>query len=845
MPAKDIYEAIRTAVPLKEYCENQCGISFKKIGTSFRSNSPFTQSKGAFAISVSMPELWYDFTADTSTGDVIELSALLNHDGNKREALLELIEYLPESEQEQYSQALMKLVNDKKLVQEKIVSCHEDLLSEKRAFVRAYLHSRGVDDEQIDRLKLGYDVNTFRLILPRYDFNGHEVRYYNTRRVPNKDGKENENDLRYQMAAIGDNTFLKNVPIGLQTLTRKSKYLVLTEGDFDFMCFEREGFAALGKFKEEFWPEVIAHAEAFEAVILAYDIDEPGQKYTKDASERLFSKAVPFKVVDMPKDKGYKDVDGFREAGGNVKELIDNAVDGLDFLTLSFIPPEDFDSMTRTQKKAKQKALKEFIFTAKRHGADDSDLLSLCEKLSSYYSVSWLGEVLKDAKKGETEYDTVEHMCEKYMFMYNTRTGFYRYNESRGIWENLDDLQVGSIVRTYLGRTATAKKIRSITEHLKAAVASNEPIEKLNRLQLFGFKNGTLHYTRKNEKEALFRPADATDFLTIRATYAYDKGASCPTWEKALFTIFGGDARRIACLQEFFGYCLLGHCKYQKALILRDKNENGSNGKSTLLSVFRAMLGEENTTSLEPYQFQDEYEIIRLKDAKANISTDANTETTMSMAGSETNLKKAITGDTLIGRRLFKDPIEFKNTAKVIFALNGNLKTKDKSGSMKRRFLLIDCTARFVEDEPQEGEVKADRNMTEKLMKELPGIFNWCVEGAKRLIKNEGKFTLTEEQNELNGVFKKPDKAESVEAFTEEVLPDMYDTDGNGKQVSYGEMFESYLAFCTENTVNEKERAEYQHFHTLFKKTLNEKNIQYIVKQTREERRVYDFLKIA
>lgn len=851
----DVFKAIQEAVSLKDYCEEQCGIFFQKIGKSYRANSPFTGARIAFTINIATPDIWHDFTekddkGNERTGDIVELSALLNHNGDKKAALLELLEYLPESEREKYGHALNKAMNDKKAVQETVAQAHEKLISGKFEYYShfiPYLHSRGVNDEQIHRLKLGINANFGiggGLLIPRFDFDGEDIRYYSTRRMPNKEGHEDDKTPKYIMAEIGDNSFLKNVPLGLQTLGRKSKFLVFTEGDFDYFDFEREGFAVVGKFSSQYWPEILSRAEGFECVMLAYDNDEQGKKYTQEASKYLFGNNISFRVCELPNN--HKDINEFTMAGGSVHSLIEEALDGLDYLALSFIPPKEADNMTRAKKKAIQNDLKAFLFAAKRHGADDSDLLSLCEKLSAYYSVTWLAEVLKQAKKGESEFDSVEHICEKNNLMYNARTGFFRYNEEAGVWQNLDDSAVGAIVREYLGHSATAKKIHSITEHLKSAVASNEPVEKMNKRPLFAFSNGTLHFMRDNTKEDWFKSADATDFVTYRVCYAHDDKATCPTWLKALDTIFGGDKKRIACLQEFFGYCLLNHCKYQRALILRDKDARGSNGKSTILEVFRAVLGEESTTSLEPYQFADKHEIIRLKDAKANICSEAKPET-YDISGSESNLRKAITGnDKLNGRKLHKDSIEFVNTAKIIFAINGSMKFRDNSGAMQRRFLLIDCVARFVDGEPHEGsnEVKADKNMPEKLKKELAGIFNWCLEGALRLVKNKGTFTFTDEQAELLGAFAKSDKAEEfIDAFTDDILPDMYDVDGNGKRVSFGVMYETYTVYCTTNNITDK--LEYQPFHEAFKKALNARGITYEVKQTKKARRNYDFMKIA
>ena len=144
------------------------------------------------------------------------------------------------------------------------------------------MHSRGVDDEQIRRCRLGVDQNFHSggLLIPRLNFNGLEVLYYKTRRMPNSDGQENDSEERYKNAYTGSNSFLRNVPLGLQTLSKKGKFIVLCEGDFDTLNFEREGFAVLGSgggaFSHEAWPKVLSIAENFETVVLAFAHDDAG-----------------------------------------------------------------------------------------------------------------------------------------------------------------------------------------------------------------------------------------------------------------------------------------------------------------------------------------------------------------------------------------------------------------------------------------------------------------------------------------------------------------------------------------------------------------------------------------
>ena len=851
---KKVYQLIRSIVPLKNYCES-CGVYFRRIGKSYRANSPFTNGKDAFSIDVDNLDFWHDYSVveGTNHGDVVDFSAMYNHDGNKNAALLELIEYLPTSERERVAGEINKYIKDRDEVQKKITQGHEALISGRYTLTQhwiPYLNSRGVSDEQINRLKLGLDMNGFRLIIPRFNFDGVEVLDYKMRRMPNEGGKENNDEPKYKSAYKGENTFLRSAPLGLWTLNRNSKYLILCEGDFDTLNFEREGFAVLGSgggaFSGEQWPLILSEAQKFEAVVLAFDNDKPGIEFTKEAGKKLFEKRISFRVIDIPceyKGSKIKDVNDFYVQGGSLAEFTDDAIDGLEFLALQFAPAEGFEKIARSKSKEIQNEFKKFLITAMNNGADKPDIIDLCNRLGNAYPKNWLIEVQKQAEKGECEYDIVEAICAKHELMYNARTGFYEYQDKKGVWIQLDDKAVGAFVRTYLGRSTSAKKIYSVTEHLKAAVISNEPVDALNRLPLFAFKNGTLHMhgegRKRHKEEDLFKSASDKDFVTNRLDYDYDPDALCPQWEQALSVIFAGNEKRIACFQEFCGYCLIPHCRYEKALILRDPDKNGSNGKSTLLEILRAVLGDENTTSLEPRDFADEHSVIFLKDAKVNICSDANPD----VAGGDTNLRKAITGkDKLRGRFLYKDAIEFTNAAKIIFSVNGNLKMKDKTGAMMRRFLLIDFPVRFV-DEPTEGnsnEAKKDFNIKGKLMQERAGIFNWILAGANRLIRQGGHFTLTEEHmNELESVFQVADN--KVQEFIEEVRNDFYDEAGHGKQFTRGEIYAMYIDYC-ENLNDSSKPIDASRFHEKFRQELKNLGIQYKEKQKHGSSRYYDFL---
>lgn len=830
MSEKSIYTAIRETHTLINYCEKN-GIYFHTTNTGYRANSPFTGAGSAFSIRYSDLETWHDFSIPANGdkpnhGDVIELCALLNHDGDKGKAIRELA---PEG----YRAGIDRYLRNRQEIADKVHRAHEAL----REYPRYvdYLHSRGVDDEQIERLKIGVEVisnMSSRLLIPRLNYDGAEILYYKTRIDPDK--KENEQNPKYKGAYLEINPALRNVPLGLNTLSKKSRFLVLCEGDFDMMNFEHEGFAVLGSgggvFPRDTWPKIIAHAENFEEIVLAFDNDDAGKGYTRTIAENLFEHNIPFRAVSLPEN--CKDVNDFYRAGGNLHTLIDDATPGLEYLALQFIPSEGFDNLTRGKKRSLQENLKAFLIKARRAGADNADLVSLCIALSMAMPEKWLDEVLKLALKGQTETEIVEEICKSHTLLFNERTGFYEYDYGAGIWRRKDDTAVGAYIRAFLGATASAKKMYSITQHLKSAVVSDVPVDSFNRLPLFAFRNGTLHY-RGNGKTLwdLLKPASPEDYITSRRPFDYDPNADCPEWKNALYIIFAGDEKRIACFQEFCGYALLPDCGFHKALYLKG---TGRNGKSTLLNVIHALFGDENTTSLEPSNFADHFSLIELKNSFVNICTEAKPDIT----GAETNLKKVIAGEPIRACYKLKDFITFKPRAKIFFACNFDLQTKDKTDSMTERFLLIDCPVHFVNN-PQEdtNEVKLIKDMDKKLMRELSGIFNWCVEGANRLIK-QGQFTITEEQSQIANAFETA--TDSVIDFVAQFEPNFYNVDGNRRKITRNDIYARYLDFCEE--ANYDKPVDVKQFHKVFKKALADKHIQFTEKKTHEGTRYYDFL---
>lgn len=161
----------------------------------------------------------------------------------------------------------------------------------------------------------------------------------------------------------------------------------------------------------------------------------------------------------------------------------------------------------------------------------------------------------------------------------------------------------------------------------------------------------------------------------------------------------------------------------------------GANGKSVFLDVISSVFGAAQISNVEISGLIEPFQRIRLLNSILNISS----ETQSNVKGSESIFKQLVVGDTVSGCYKNRDFVEFRTRAKFISACNEYIKSRDSTTGFFRRICLVAFNARFT-DEPDGGELKADRELTNKLKKELPGIFNWCYQGY-RILRDQRYFT--------------------------------------------------------------------------------------------------------
>lgn len=282
--------------------------------------------------------------------------------------------------------------------------------------------------------------------------------------------------------------------------------------------------------------------------------------------------------------------------------------------------------------------------------------------------------------------------------------------------------------------------------------------------------NGT--YNTAKDRLEQHNPADMFQYVL---NFEYDPSAKCDLFIKTLEEVLPEEDARMV-LQEYIGYLFILGLKLEKFLTLYG---SGSNGKSVILDVISAMLGNDNVTSIpiqslckenSPYLYQ-------IAGALANICNDAG-----SSIEDSSILKRMASLEPLTARRLYNDPIEIRVYAKLIFALNELPQTNDLSKGFWRRQLIIP----FRVEIPKE---RQDKTLAKKIIDtELSGVFNWALEGLRRLIKNQAFSECKSAEEQLKAYQREQD---NVAMFLSDAEP-------KGR-VLFRDFYGNYQLFCSEN----------------------------------------------
>lgn len=244
---------------------------------------------------------------------------------------------------------------------------------------------------------------------------------------------------------------------------------------------------------------------------------------------------------------------------------------------------------------------------------------------------------------------------------------------------------------------------------------------------LLNCNNGTLDLRTQK-----LSPHDPTQLLTKLCPVDYVAGSASADWERFLESVMP-DAEHRQFLRRWFGYCLTGETKEQKFLIFLG---DGANGKSTLLDVVQAVLGDDFAIQGSPDLLVD-----KPRDSHPTNRMDlfgrrlvVCTETEMDQRLAESLLKQLTGSDVIRGRQMRQDNWQFQPTQKLILCTNHMPKLSGGDDALWRRIVVVPFSMRFWDaatDAPGLETLRQDKGLPQRLKSQGAAILAWMVEGSR------------------------------------------------------------------------------------------------------------------
>lgn len=274
-------------------------------------------------------------------------------------------------------------------------------------------------------------------------------------------------------------------------------------------------------------------------------------------------------------------------------------------------------------------------------------------------------------------------------------------------------------------------------------------------------------------------------FTTNLLPYDYDPTATCPRFIQFLDEVFRGSQDKINFIQEAVGYSFHQALPTPGLFFLTG---DGNNGKSIFINTITNLIGKENTGNVSFNRLSDEKYVLELFQKMINISGE-----TPHLKRIETDMIKGITtGDWITGRELYNQPMKFRSFAKHFLAMNKLPIINDSSHGMWRRLWIIEFDRIFTKAEE-------DHELEEKLSRELSGIFNWALEGYRRLKNN--KFFLTESAAMKLSKQEYRNEMDSVRSFARDMI-----SVKTGNHLKLSDVHKMYISYCSEENRKDVEK---------------------------------------
>ena len=268
---------------------------------------------------------------------------------------------------------------------------------------------------------------------------------------------------------------------------------------------------------------------------------------------------------------------------------------------------------------------------------------------------------------------------------------------------------------------------------------------------------------------------------TTALPYDYDAHAKCHEWLAFLNSTLEGDQERIALLQEWMGYNLVRRYDHQKIMMLIGKSRAG---KGLVGKVMEALCGTPAFTGGSLAALTRDPTLAACASRLVYFVGDCEKSVPHSIRSAVSEKLKTISGnDAVTFERKFLPSITARLPVRITVSTNHIPAIFDDSGALANRLLILPFDLSFAGRE--------DITLEDRIIREVPGIALWAVEGLRRLDANK-RFTEPAasklEREEINSMFS------PLRDFVSACLAPC-----DGATLSSSDMFDAYTAWCVSN----------------------------------------------
>ena len=376
----------------------------------------------------------------------------------------------------------------------------------------------------------------------------------------------------------------------------------------------------------------------------------------------------------------------------------------------------------------------------------------------------------KADKAKELAWQVAEHLLEVHDFATLDGTGEVLVYDGGVYGEGGDSYIRGQVQKVVVPVDVSSHLVNEVVGHIQRStyVKRERFYEPSSRLVV---ENGLLD----TEKYAL--EPHTPDFYSMnKLPVVYNPEADCPRFRQFLGEVLYSED--IAVVQEWLGYCL--HRGYPAQVAMLFVGE-GNNGKSSLISTLKALLGMENISAVSLHELElNRFAKADLFGKLANLYADLDDGALKSVG----TFKMLTGGDPIRGEKKFQSSFTFVNHAKLTFSCNTVPEVFEDTEAFFRRWKIIQFPNSFDGD-------KADKDLLKKLTtpEELSGVLNFALEGLKRLRASRWRFSNSKSTEDVRQDYIR--RSSPMKAF----LMDCTDVKADGV-VSKSGLFKAFVDYC-------------------------------------------------